>query len=346
MIQLEICLASKAITDEGLVAVCGGLLDAIEHDVPTNTSLVLEELNLAGNKLTVKSLEALVPVIELSSGWLKDLDLSENDISIKTPEDAEAWGDFLGAFSKCHVLRRLDLSSNDFSNSMAFEILVREYVQQREMVRRPIDSVVEKLEQLHVSDSPKRPSEKSPKGAQRRASGRHDLSVSTPEPIHVGTTEKLTGLRSVAYIVLKNVKMNGTGALWLSQLVENHRMPEQLMSSPPKPGPMESVFRDYRRENRCFGVVYGPNKTLTPLGSKILQAAEVSRRTKLKMLEHELQDDIDYMADEDDGNGVDDVDHTRFVTMLFRLRSDGRQNEAQTEPKDDGFANAAVQIPT
>ena len=86
----------------------------------------LEELCLQGNRLTVFSLQALARVILVCDQGLRDLDLSNNNITITTDEEAEIWEDFLTSFQGCCVLRRLDISGNPLG-PRAFEVFTRVY---------------------------------------------------------------------------------------------------------------------------------------------------------------------------------------------------------------------------
>lgn len=105
--------------------------------------VLLEELCLKDNGLTVASLSGLTSVMDLVRNDLKDLDLSDNAISVNDPDDVIPWEGFLQSLSKCCVLRRLDLSGNQLGTK-AFEVLARVYAKEG-----PIDLVLpEELEDL------------------------------------------------------------------------------------------------------------------------------------------------------------------------------------------------------
>ena len=86
----------------------------------------MEELSLKGNQLTTDSLVLIGKIVSLAAHDLKDLDLSDNLITVFTARDAAAWGFFLSSFSRCCVLRRVDLGGNGLGPK-AFEILARVY---------------------------------------------------------------------------------------------------------------------------------------------------------------------------------------------------------------------------
>ena len=102
------------------------LVTSIEYGGDCDKVVRLEELCLKGNQLTVGCLVSLGKIIALAAPDLKDLDLSDNLITVTTAEDAVAWEFFLSSFSKCYVLRRLDLGGNALGPK-AFEILAKVY---------------------------------------------------------------------------------------------------------------------------------------------------------------------------------------------------------------------------
>ena len=143
--MVEIDLRSKNLTDRGFAELSEGLTKALQHNEPLGSIVLLEELCLKANKLTVISLEHLTPIIELVANDLRDLDLSDNLISINDPDDVLSWESFLTALSRCCVLRRLDLSGNDLGTK-GFEVLARVYAREE-----PIDA---ELSEESESSSP------------------------------------------------------------------------------------------------------------------------------------------------------------------------------------------------
>ena len=123
---VELDVSGKILTDNGINEVAQALITTIEFEGEHGKVMRLEELCLKNNQLTVSSLMPLAEVIALAACDLRDLDLSDNLINIKTTEDAEAWELFLKSFSKCCVLRRIDLGGNALGPK-AFEVLARVY---------------------------------------------------------------------------------------------------------------------------------------------------------------------------------------------------------------------------
>lgn len=90
----------------------------------------LQILNISGNDLTVRALSALSKTLRAASNDLEDLNLSGNKISVKSPDDAIQWESFLMALEDCCKLRRLNLEGNYLDGSLPFEILARSYARQ------------------------------------------------------------------------------------------------------------------------------------------------------------------------------------------------------------------------
>ena len=87
----------------------------------------MQELHLKGNCLTVNALVELAKVIHLSSRDLKELDISNNEISIRTISDAHKWKFFLHSFAQCCVLKKIDFSGNALG-TRGIEVLARVYI--------------------------------------------------------------------------------------------------------------------------------------------------------------------------------------------------------------------------
>ncbi|KAI4163134.1 MAG: hypothetical protein LQ342_003262 [Letrouitia transgressa] len=126
---VELDVSGKALTHEGFKVVADALARSIQHNEDRGPVVRLEELCLRDNKLHAGSLRALAGVIRLAAHDLRDLDLSDNDVSITTREECDAWETFLKSFARCCMLRRLDLSGNPLGPK-AFEILTRVYSQE------------------------------------------------------------------------------------------------------------------------------------------------------------------------------------------------------------------------
>jgi Leucine-rich repeat (LRR) protein len=121
---LDIC--GKDLTNIGFFQVAEALVKALTYDGEQGRCTRLEELCLQGNQLTAFSLQNLARVIIVCDQDLRDLDLSDNNITITTDEEARIWDDFLTSFQGCCVLRRLNISGNALG-PRAFEIFTRVY---------------------------------------------------------------------------------------------------------------------------------------------------------------------------------------------------------------------------
>ena len=116
-------------TDEGFAEVASALVQSLNYDGDQGRVVRLEELCLTKNRLSVTSLRALSPILRLASSDLRDLDLSENNITIDTESEVEVWEDFLTSFKDCCLLRRIDFSGNTLG-PRAFEVMTRVYAKE------------------------------------------------------------------------------------------------------------------------------------------------------------------------------------------------------------------------
>jgi Leucine Rich repeat len=126
---LEIDIASKELTDQGLALFIDDLIACLEFrdsDHPQGIGR-LTEFHLQNNALTTHSLKKLSRIIALSAGDLRELDLSGNEIRIVTPEQRLSWQQFLESFNTCYMLKKLDFSHNPLG-PRGIEILARVYM--------------------------------------------------------------------------------------------------------------------------------------------------------------------------------------------------------------------------
>ncbi|GME47499.1 Leucine rich repeat domain-containing protein [Neofusicoccum parvum] len=274
---LVIELDGKRLTDDGCVAMIEGLTETLESrdGVATNK---LEELHLTGNELTTVSLRALAPVLELARFELVDLDLSDNNVSVKTDDEARDWEIFLKAFCGCRVLRRIDLSRNNLDGPRAFEILARVYAHQP-----PVDPT--QLEELDRTGNGHEPEMDSTSDLVELTNRARNMSITSPaddphavhDSMSAGTVlKRREGLRAVPYIVFNDTGMTDAGALFFSYILQKHYYPQQLMC-PLRPGPQATQLDEYRQRSHCWGLVYLPNDNLTETGRRLLGKAEDSR---------------------------------------------------------------------
>ena len=116
-------------TDEGFAEVASALVQSLKHDGDQGKVVRLEELCLTNNRMSATSLQALSPIIRLASNDLRDLDLSENNITIDTEAEVAIWENFLTSFKDCCFLRRINFGGNTLG-PRAFEVMTRVYAKQ------------------------------------------------------------------------------------------------------------------------------------------------------------------------------------------------------------------------
>lgn len=190
-------------------------------------------MNISGNDLTVRALAELSSSLQAAANDLEDLDLSNNRISVTTSEDGLQWEKFLMALEKCNKLRRLNFEGNNFTGSLAFEILAKVYSRQCQR-----NAAV----RWHASDFTLKELISEGIQALRLDSSDSDSSMALGD----------RGLPSVGNINFANTSMTDSGALFLSYVLELR------------------VVRPDMEDAEC-GIDYLPNAQLGPIGTKILK---------------------------------------------------------------------------
>ncbi|MCJ1469659.1 hypothetical protein MMC07_008295 [Pseudocyphellaria aurata] len=306
---IDLDVSGRALTNEGVFEIAAALVKSIEYEDDNGRVARLEELCLRDSQIDTASLPHLARIISSSAHDLRDLDLSENSITITTDDDASAWEYFLKSFSNCCVLRRVDLSGNKLS-SRAFDVLTRIYgkedpidltlspekyacFEKHTMGFGGFNQAVTELGSLTRKSSIASSAEKdeddaenmSLAGVDQKHGSRH-VEPNTPErsgSVHhaevLQTYATTRGLRSVPYLILSQTAMEETCALYLSYIVVCHNKPEQLLTRVPaaKAGPPAQHLLAYDNETRCRGIVYLPNSQLGTAAMKVLDLSEAVR---------------------------------------------------------------------
>lgn len=109
---MELDVTGKNLGSDGFREIANALVESIEYNGEQGSVVRLEELCLKDNRLDARCLIDLGHVIRLAAHDLRDLDLSNNSISIVTDEDTAAMEYFMESFAECYVLRRIDFSGN------------------------------------------------------------------------------------------------------------------------------------------------------------------------------------------------------------------------------------------
>lgn len=211
----------KKLTDDGVAAMVAGMEEALKSST-RGASLVLEEIDLRHNGLTTASLAMLAPVVELSRLHLKSLVLSGNAIKVSTDEEARQFETFLHAFKGCMMLRHVDLSGNAELGKRAFEVLAR--VHSREPPIDPIPAHGERPVFSASEESLDKAVAPDDIGHKVGVTGGHDTMFDA------GFLQRRCGLRSLPYLEVYNVGLDDAGALWLSFVLQDHYMPNQLVN--------------------------------------------------------------------------------------------------------------------
>lgn len=247
-------LEAKHLTDHGLKEAAEGLQDALTHPDTTRVAI----LNLARNDLTARSLHYLAQALPRACLDLEELDLSGNNITIRTDEDAAALESFLDALKDCRVLSRLNMANNQLGGLRTFEVFAKVYMQQFRTNVVAIEGTNEDGEQpdgsplLQVTDTFRNMSV-SPTRRKGSAAGSSSKSRS-PE------RSTARGLPTIPLIDLCSSSITDAGALWLSYIIPKHNW---------------AVLRLGRHVNIDVGVQCSYNDSLTTVGSKLLHQAQL-----------------------------------------------------------------------
>ncbi len=279
-------------TSEGLFEISPALVKSIEYEDKNGKIVRLEELCLRGNRLDTGSLPQIARIISLASYDLRDLDLSDNLITITSDEEVATWEDFLISFSNCCVLRRIDLSGNALG-CRAFEVLARVYA-----MGNPVDlAQPDAIDQSHKKstrswravsqggdefvEQARRMSvmERGSPGIETAVidhAEKPSSSANHAEPLHIYATTR--GLRSVPYLIFSNTGMTEICAVQLSYILACHNIPEKLLTHVPaaKAGPQTQQLLAYS-ENGCRGIIFLPNNQLGGAAMKVLDLSEAVR---------------------------------------------------------------------
>jgi hypothetical protein len=275
---VEIDLDGKELGDDGLAKVLEAVLSMLSGDVG-NATFCLEELNLSRNNLTTAVLPLLVPIIQASSFDLRSLDISSNDLCVLTQEHARLWEQFLDAFRSCRVMRRLDFSGNDMSKSLAMEVFTRVYfshqpIDPNELVGlQPIDDSLSTPYELHGAKLIEKTNSLT---LQSIADPMFDPTASAGSLSNGVILKRRAGLRSIPYIILRDVGMTDAGVLHLSYILESHFWPQYLMTTL-KEGSHAAKIKEEDDATHAFGLIYVDNPKISTAGSRLLECAEQAR---------------------------------------------------------------------
>ena len=247
----------------------------------------LEELNLSNNALSIQSLVYLSIVVRLAAPTLRELDLSGNEVSVCSDVEAEAWAMFLESFRLCEKLRTLDLSRNRLGGSKPFEVLARL------SVRHAFDdglSTTMRLKAL-LSTTPVLSSGEYDEGGKHGIVEKmgelnvdgEDSSALVPKTTGESSIPQkgldVSGLRSIPSLILSDCQITDAGALFLSTAIIHYRPRHCPRNSRRRSSASAATHANGGGLHADVkGIAYLPNRSLTPLGQKLLENANVIAR--------------------------------------------------------------------
>ncbi|RPA77820.1 hypothetical protein BJ508DRAFT_329833 [Ascobolus immersus RN42] len=252
--NIEMNLTGRKVGDEGLALICDALLEGLIEGY-----FRLVELHLSDTAITVAGLRSLSTVIRATSTQLKDLDLSNNQISVASQEDILAWEDFLRSFSGVSSLMRLDLSGNPLGSEFAGETFLRCY-----SMANPVHVQSSTRKSVGEYASDQRP---------ETEANAHEEGEDHPRFIN-------SGLRSIPFIIFRDLDITDGFALHISYVIEAHLPASTLLALHPsgaKPGTdLHSFIQSVEEDSYgpFCGVMYNPVRSFrTELARKTLDAA-------------------------------------------------------------------------
>lgn len=134
-------------------------------------------------------------MIELGSGYLRDLGLSNNELKVETKEEMKIWEGFLKSFERCSMMKRLNLGGSPLG-SFGLELLAKVYIE------GPLEVEVRETHKDHVhilvtTDS------------------RTDLSVQRREE----SDPCMRGLRLIPYLILARIDLTSSAVIHLASML-------------------------------------------------------------------------------------------------------------------------------
>jgi hypothetical protein len=206
--------------------------------------------------------------------------VSSNNIQVQSDEEVSDFEHFLDAFADTSQLRRLNLSGNNFSGPKAFETLNRVYAR-----HAPVDllKLLDPEDRDEATLDPESITETTSKLALAEVPADSVLSKN-PQEKASHTWRK--GLRYVPYIVLYNVQMDDSGALFLSYVLAEHLEKKRLSLSLSVSKNLMHELNSLDEKFDSSGVIYTTDKLSKPC-KLMLDHAQKARAAIVKHFEED-----------------------------------------------------------
>ncbi|PWY88401.1 hypothetical protein BO70DRAFT_286582, partial [Aspergillus heteromorphus CBS 117.55] len=343
---VEIDVTGKALTDEGFAQFIDDLLGCLkfrDDEHPMGLARVAE-FHLQGNELTIASLPKLGEVIALSAGDIRELDISNNNIRVRTPADIEIWVAFLKSFEDCFVLKKLDLGSNPLGR-MGVEHLARVYLKSDlNFLEDDADAllggcgeegdneggeggeedrgVVEGVAEMKVSGNGKEnvPTRQKKSPSKAKVASTSNNAYILADPAELKKYACTRGLRSIPYFILSDVGMSNTSAIHLLSMLNVQRTPDHLLNFLP-PGKALTLPES---APLCKSIIWRPCHELTAYTLRMLEVAEALRENKFdtESETNNLSDDMDGQPEVDKAaqKKVHDKLEIEYTRLCKRVR--------------------------
>ncbi|KAL4965020.1 uncharacterized protein BDV14DRAFT_208882 [Aspergillus stella-maris] len=342
---LEIDLTGKCLTDEGFAQFIDDLIECTTYRSPEHPLGLAKvtEFHLSGNNLTTFSLAQLGTVIANNPGDLRELDLSNNDFRIQSPEEKKIWKEFLDSFKNCYMLQRLDISDNPLGVK-GLEILARVYVKsdldyldadaetivrENHGIEQENDeeaSLADETAALKISEKDKENdpragrSKKSPaKGAKVTKQNGSSSNSAPSRALALADLKRYActrGLRAIPYFILSNIIMENSSAVHLSHMIMIQRGSAQLLIF--LPPTKASAIPEFAHDSRSL--LWQPNASFTNFSKRLLDATEAIVDSKAKA---DAQESSDFeLVTGDEGEGDETSDEATKLKQKNKLALD------------------------
>lgn len=241
-------------TDEGIHDISRGLEEALiqaQHEGrPT-----LNILKLSGNTLTCDSLYEISASVRLAAEEIQEIDLSNNEISVTTVEDAKQFSAFLQTLRHCKALKIINLSGNNLSGSLAWEAFARTYAAHFTDNKDVLDRLADDFDGTDMN---------------KISGGLTNLEIQRRDSAHEDSLQHgslVVGLPSIATFNIGNVNLTDSGALWLSSCIGKHNWVQDRLR--------QSQYNQHLAPVHS-GFTLLPNDKLSSTGLKLLKQAETT----------------------------------------------------------------------
>ncbi|KAI1971698.1 hypothetical protein LOZ55_006101 [Ophidiomyces ophidiicola] len=284
--HIELDLAGKFLTDEGILAIAEALVGCIQfrdEDHPHGV-VRLTELSLKGNDMTMEAMAKLSNVVALSMDSLARLDISDNKIVIANNEQKREWRNFLKSFEGCYMLKMIDFSGNNLGSS-GFDAIAEVYLKS-DLDFVDVGSSEDHNENLHgIKQAFKSVSLNFKENTSSVSIRQDEIQCEVARLEHKELFSSTRGLKSIPYLVFSGCGNSTACAFHIWCMLMIHLSPEKLLECLPT----GKSIAPAGATTGTAGIIYALND-FGPLGRSLLNLGVRFLKEFSK-----VNDDIDLM---------------------------------------------------